>query len=145
MTVRKFKNSDIKQIYKLLISELGKEISLTDFETNVLNMSANDDYQIFVAEKNREAVGFIGVHFGFAFEVSGKIMRIIALAVSADEQNHGIGTCLIECAEKYALEKGAELIGVNSGLMRKAAHTFYTNRGFTKKGYSFVKNLNCVL
>lgn len=141
MVIRSFADNDIMCIYKLLLNELGKDVSLSELKKTVSNMCNNKDYQILVADIDGETVGFIGVHFGLAFEISGKVMRIIALAVKEDVQNQGVGTRLVGAAEEYARKNGADVIGVNSGLTREKAHTFYVNRGFNKKGYSFIKTL----
>ena len=141
MVIRNFTDSDITGIYKLLSNELGKDISLSELKTTVSNMCNSKDYQIFVADIDGETVGFIGVCFGLAFEISGKVMRVIALSVKENVQNQGIGTRLVEAAEECARKNGADIIGVNSGLTREKAHAFYVNRGFNKKGYSFVKVL----
>ncbi len=141
MHIRKFQIEDTTQVCELLNNELGKQISVDELSITVSDMLKSDDYAIFVAEQNNEIVGFIGVHFGLAFEIKGKVMRIIALAVKESYQHRGIGTKLLEAAEKSAIEYKASVIGVNSGLHRAVAHSFYEKNKFSKKGYSFIKNI----
>ena len=43
--------------------------------------------------------------------------------------------------EQYAAETGANSIVISSGLNRNRAHVFYMNKGYQKKGYSFIKLL----
>ncbi|MBQ5825565.1 MAG: GNAT family N-acetyltransferase [Clostridia bacterium] len=141
MTVRAFMADDITGINKLLNNELEKEVSADELNATVSDMMGDENYRIFVAEHNNEIVGFIGVHFGVAFENKGKVMRIIALAVKESYQHQGIGTELLEAAEKCAAQNEASVIGVNSGLQRVNAHSFYEKQKFVKKGYSFTKNI----
>ncbi len=141
MAVRAFMSDDITGINELLNNELGKEVSADELNATVSDMLSDENYRIFVAELEDEIVGFIGVHFGLAFEISGKVMRIIALAVKEKNQNSGIGTMLVGKAEECAKENGASVIGVNSGLQRLTAHSFYEKQGFLKTGYSFIKTL----
>ena len=68
-------------------------------------------------------------------------MRIIALAVAHHSQGQGIGSALIQEAEKYANENNITTILVNSGLKRTEAHRFYEKQSFYKKGYSFCKRI----
>ena len=68
-------------------------------------------------------------------------MRVIALAVSRDFQNQGVGSALIRKAEEYGRENRASVMLVNSGLKRIRAHGFYEKHSFYKKGYSFCKRL----
>lgn len=141
MHIRKFQIEDTTQVCELLNNELGKQISVDELSITVSDMLKSDDYAIFVAEQNKEIIGFIGVHFGLAFEITGKVMRIIALAVKECYQHRGIGTKLLEAAENCAIEYSASVIGVNSGLQRIIAHSFYEKHKFCKKGYSFTKNI----
>lgn len=142
MFVRDFDIKDITAINKLLNKELGKCVDIDTLKSTVSNMIEDSNYRIFVAEKNGNVIGFMGIHFGLAFEIDGKVMRIIALAVKEDYQHQGVGTVLLSYAELFAQKNNAVIIGVNSGLTRASAHSFYENKGFTKKGYSFIKLLN---
>lgn len=141
MAVRDFMADDITEINKLLNNELGKEVSADELRETVSEMMLDENYRIFVAEQNNEIVGFIGVHFGLAFEIKGKVMRIIALAVKESYQHRGIGAELLKVAEKCAAQNEASVIGVNSGLQRAVAHSFYEKQKFVKKAYSFTKNI----
>lgn len=141
MVIREYEKEDISDIYELLRNELGKNVSVETLENRIDKMLGDSNYKIFVAQIDNETVGFIGVHFGLAFEIDGKVMRIIALAVKEDYQHKGIGTALVKEAEEYAKHSGVTVIGVNSGLPRLTAHKFYEKQGFHKKGYSFIKSL----
>ncbi|MBR6620581.1 MAG: GNAT family N-acetyltransferase [Clostridia bacterium] len=141
MIIREFLKGDIYCIYELLKNELGKNVSPQTLESRIDNMLIDNNYKIFVAESDGKTVGFIGLYMGLAFEVDGKVMRVIALAVKEDFQRKGIGSALIKSAEEYAGQNGVTVIGVNSGLPRLTAHSFYENCGFNKKGYSFIKPL----
>lgn len=99
MVVRAFMADDITGINKLLNNELGKEVNADELHKTVCEMMLDENYRIFVAEQSNEIVGFIGVHFGLAFEIKGKVMRIIALAVKETHQHRGIGTELLKAAE----------------------------------------------
>ena len=141
VTVRAFMADDITGINDLLNNELGKKVNCDELNSIVSDMLSDESYRIFVGELEGEIVGFIGLHFGLAFEISGKVMRIIALAVKEKNQHCGIGTMLIKKAEECAKENRASVIGVNSGLQRLTAHSFYEKQGFFKKGYSFIKDV----
>ena len=141
MIISDCKCENISGIYDLPENELGKNVSVETLENRINKMLGDSDYKIFVAESNDETVGFIGVHFGLAFEIDGRVMRIIALAVKEEYQNKGIGTALVKTVEEYARHNGVTVVGVNSGLQRAVAHKFYEKQGFYRKGYSFIKSL----
>lgn len=141
MIISNCKRENISGVYELLKNELGKNVSVETLENRIDKMLRDSNYKIFVAEADNETVGFVGLHLGLAFEIDGKVMRIIALAVKEEYQNKGIGTALVKAAEEYAKDNGVTVIGVNSGLQRLPAHSFYEKQGFYKKGYSFIKPL----
>ncbi|MGF0033356.1 GNAT family N-acetyltransferase [Bariatricus sp. SGI.154] len=142
MRIRTFCNDDISKICTLINSELGYDVTCKDLETRIMQMQEDENYIIFTAVDNEKIIGFIGLQMCLAFEVEGKIMRVIALAVARDFQNQGVGSCLIQKAEDYAKENNVSVISVNSGLKRAQAHQFYEKQSFYKKGYSFCKRLN---
>jgi ribosomal protein S18 acetylase RimI-like enzyme len=141
MIFREFKSTDISDICELLNNELGYSVDEKDLTVRINQMIENENYCIFVSEINKKIVGFIGLNIGLAFEFSGKVMRIIALAVKEEYQNHGIGKQLLLLAENYGIENQIKVIAVNSGLNRTQAHQFYEKQGFYKKGYCFAKIL----
>ena len=104
-------------------------------------MCKDENYCIYVAVEDKQVVVFIGLHFGLAFEISGKLMRIIALAVSYKYQKMGVGKNLIKYNEKYAKNHNVSVITLNSGITRLGAHDFYEKQEFYKKGYSFLKKI----
>lgn len=142
MKIRTFHDEDILGICDLINSELGYDVSYEDLKIRISQMQEDKNYIIFTAVANETIIGFIGLQIGLAFEITGKIMRIIALAVSGSSQRKGIGSALIQEAEKYASENNVSIIQVNSGLKRIEAHQFYEKQSFYKKGYSFFKRIN---
>ncbi len=141
MLIRDYCKSDIADVSDLMKISLGYDIAPDVLSSRIEQMRNYGEYKILVAEDNGCVFGFIGLHLGLAFEISGKVMRIIALAVKPDCQGKGIGTMLVAESEKYAKENGVTVIGVNSGLKRESAHKFYEKQGFSRKGYSFTKQI----
>ncbi len=139
MIVRDYCKSDIADVCDLMKTSLGYDIAPDVLSNRIEQMQNDGDYKILVAEDNESILGFIGLHLGLAFEISGKVIRIIALAVKPDCQGKGIGTKLVTESAKFAKENGVTVIGVNSGLKRELAHKFYEKQGFSRKGYSFTK------
>lgn len=86
----------------------------------------------------------IGMILGFPYEKNDNYVRIVALVVDSIYRKQGIGENLIEKAEEWAKEQGANGIVLNSGNRRERidAHQFYLKRGFEGKSTGFVKILN---
>ena len=141
MQIRIFRNEDILGVCNLINLELGYDVSYEDLKIRISQMQEDENYIIFTAIDNEKIVGFIGLQICLAFEIAGKIMRIIALAVAHNFQRKGRGSSLIQEAERYANENNVSTILVNSGLKRIEAHQFYEKHSFYKKGYSFCKRI----
>lgn len=141
MKIRTFRNEDILGVCNLINSELGYDVSCEDLKARVLQMQEDKNYIIFTAVDDEKIIGFIGLQICLAFEITGKSMRIIALAVDSDFQRQGVGKALIQEAEKYANDNNVSIISVNSGIKRTEAHRFYEKQSFYKKGYSFCKRI----
>jgi GNAT superfamily N-acetyltransferase len=142
ISIRTLETDDYKAIYDLICNELGyTNLKVEDTFKRLDAIRNRKDYQTFVAVYDSKVIGFIGLFRGIAFNIEGEYLQIIALAVNKEYQNKGIGTHLLNKAEKYAKEEKIYTIAVNSGLHREKAHTFYERRGYVKKSYNFKKYL----
>lgn len=140
--IRKMELKDFVEVISLIKNELGYDGISSDIYDRIMLIYKNENYVTFVAEQDGRVIGFVGVMRGLAFEMNGEYIRIIALAVKREYQNHGIGTRLAERVEDYAYEIGASSVVISSGLKRADAHMFYNRIGYDKKGYSFIKKLH---
>src|SRR5699024_1718698 len=97
-----------------------------------------------IAEKNGVIVGMIGMLLGFHYEKNENYVRIVALVVDSEYRKQGIGERLIEKAEEWAKEQGANKIVLNSGNRseRDDANDFYTRRVFEGSSTGFYKVLS---
>lgn len=68
---------------------------------------------------------------------------MLALAVTSDDQNTGVGEKLMRWLEDTAVANGFTSIRLNSGMTRENAHGFYEHIGYThtKDQKKFIKKL----
>jgi len=104
-------------------------------------MKASDNYLTIVAESDCNIIGFLGFFKGIAYNYEDEYIQIIALAVSKEHQNKGIGSKLLRWVEEYAINHSIRSIGVNSGLKRTDAHKFYEHNGYLIYSYGFAKDI----
>ena len=128
-------------VVSLIRNELGYDDISSDVYDRVIRIYNAENYVTFIAEEDGAVIGFVGIMRGLAFELDGEYIRVIALAVSRAYQSLGIGSKLEARVEQYAAETGANSIVISSGLTRSRAHMFYSNKGYEKKGYSFIKRI----
>lgn len=143
MIIREAEEQDFSAICTLMKNELGYS-DLNDVEAinRLRYFSDNKDWVTYVAADDcGEITGFIGVMKGLTYNIEGYYSQIMALAVPEKAQCKGIGTKLVKKAEEWSLSNGITDIGVNSGIKRLGAHTFYEKNGYAKKSFSFIKFL----
>lgn len=141
MIIREMEAKDVMGVVSLIRNELGYDDISSDVYDRVIRIYNAENYVTFIAEEDGAVIGFVGIMRGLAFELDGEYIRVIALAVSRAYQSLGIGSKLEARVEQYAAETGANSIVISSGLTRSRAHMFYSNKGYEKKGYSFIKRI----
>lgn len=126
-----------------LMTVLGYETTPEEMKTRYDNIIIHPDYKTFVATTSTEIVGMIGLSKNLYYEKNGVYVRVLAMVTSKEFRQQGVGQALLDKAESWAREVGAESIFLNSGNReeRAQAHQFYKNRGFTVKSSGFVKKL----
>ena len=140
--IREAIENDYCQICSLINNELGyPDVIIDDLTMQMKKMDQDENYKTFVALLDDVIVGFVGTVQGIAFEVDSGYMRVIALAVSIDYQNKGVGTSLLKHVENFASSKEITNVALNSGFRRLEAHAFYENNGYSKKSYGFSKDI----
>jgi GNAT superfamily N-acetyltransferase len=126
-----------------LMQELGYPTSREEMKIRFENIFRHPDYTAYIAGCAGEIAGMIGLNRNYAFESNGCYIRISALIVKASCRNLGIGKLLMDMAEHWANQMGADFMVVNSGDRdeRKIAHQFYQKLGFIQKTSGFRKML----
>ena len=142
ITIRRAMISDAKPIYELCTNELGYNYSEEQVKHNVRRLIGDSTNLVLVAEQSGEVVGFIHAHNHDPI-YAPPMKNVVALAVRADHQKHGLGHTLISAVEDWALQDGAYAVRLNSGEHMDEALHFYKSIGYEyiKTQYNFRKNL----
>lgn len=144
ITLRKATIQDVKELTQLM-HQLGYPAIEKDIEERMQTILHHADYSTIMAfTPDNEAVGMIGMIKNYHFEHNGCYVRIGALVVKNECRKAGIGKLLMQQAEVWAKELGANALLLNSGNRdeRVAAHAFYKKMGFEIKSSGFVKWLH---
>ena len=141
--IREAQEGDYLAIGNLIKHELGYgDIDFTSLFDRLRRISSDDNYMTFVAVMDTQVVGFIGLLKYITYELDNGYLRILAMAVSQEQQNKGIGSELLRQAEQFAAENNIAHIMLTSRLNRLAAHIFYEHNDYVKKSYGFSKTIN---
>jgi GNAT superfamily N-acetyltransferase len=126
-----------------LTSQLGYPSSETDIKRRYDLIKDRSEGRLIVAhEINGDVVGWIHVQALCLLEADLRA-EIWGLVVADSVRGSGAGRLLVEAAESWAVERGLDIMGVRSNVIRRDAHAFYEHLGYevVKTQKAFRKNL----
>jgi ribosomal protein S18 acetylase RimI-like enzyme len=139
LQLRPAKPTDAQDLAQL-VTDLGYPVNAADLWARIEKMPSST-YRTIVALVDEKVAGFIGLLTLPVYEHDHPIGWILALCVDPQHRRLGVGTALIQEAEKYYRTQGVSDMRLHSGIQRNEAHEFYEKLGFDKSGYRFKKRL----
>jgi [ribosomal protein S18]-alanine N-acetyltransferase len=125
MNLRAFQRSDLASLHKIDKSCFPPGISYSARELDRFITRAKS--RTWLAEEGGEIAGFL-----IAAEEPQKVGHIITIDVVEIWRRAGVGTLLMDAAEKWAEQKGLKLIYLETADDNHPAQDFYTSRGYAK-------------
>ncbi len=116
------------EVVATLAGELGYPNEVEAMRARIRAIGESDLLLVAVDATDRP-VGFIQAHRVCVIEVGFRV-EILGLVVSSSFRRSGIARRLIEEAESWAKNIGAEAISVRSNTKRIEAHLFYPALGY---------------
>lgn len=128
IVIRKADIQDAEAIADISSNDLGYDCTAEFVEKKLAWLDMRRE-AVFVAEIGTNVIGYIHIekYDTLYYET---LANVLGLAVKSDSRRNGAGRLLIEAAEKWAKDIGAEGVRLNSGGSRTAAHSFYRSVGF---------------
>jgi len=124
-----------------LMCELGYETTIAEMESRLISILNDPRYKTLVALNNDKICGMIGTVSASSYLHNDLNGRIIALVVSRESRQRGIGARLIAAAEKNFIQRGITRVTLTTRFEREEAHQFYEKVGYARTGFRFAKNL----
>jgi GNAT superfamily N-acetyltransferase len=118
---------------------LGYPTQADGLERRIAVLVAKLDHRVVVAEVDGQIRGVAGLRRDLQLEADGPYVCLTVLVVDEAARGLGVGTALVEEAERWAATLGATRLMLTSGHHRTAAHRFYERLGFASTGVRFVK------
>ncbi len=125
MRVRDFQPSDLARLYEIDQACFPPGISYSREE--LASFVAHRSSRTWVAENGGRIVGFV-----VANREPTHVGHIITLDVLEDSRRQGVGTKLMEVAEKWTREAKVRIIYLETAEENVAAQAFYEARGYRK-------------
>ena len=115
----------------LLSDQLGYPSTEAEVHGFILDLMADDDHAVFVAESGADSI--IGWIHAFRTKrvFTEAFAEIGGMVVDQRFRGRGIGKKLLEAAEGWALEAGCPILRIRSNVVRDQAHEFYKGLGYS--------------
>lgn len=141
MKVRVAKNDDYRFIYELS-KQLGYDYAVSKVEHRLAELLNDKNHIIIVVQEalNEPIIGYIHLHIHKSLYFDN-LLNIMGIVVDHNKRGKGIGSLLLDEAEKKALDLNCKGMRANSGIQRIEAHKFYLKNGYseTKMQKRFLK------
>lgn len=134
--------ADFEDVFKLLEqlwcdTKLNKE-DLTNVYSYNLDRDETFNKVVFLDNK---IIAYYSGYTSMNLYYSGKVLYLQIIIVDENYRNLGVGKRIIDDIIAISASKKCKAIELDSAFFRKSAHKFYTNLGFSKRGYVFSKIL----
>lgn len=129
MIIRTAKTEDLQNLLELIRKGLGYEEAKDDFVLTQLKKLPHQREEVFVADVDGVAAGFIHVEV-YSNIYFGPVGNILGLSVKEVYRRQGFASALLKAAEEWSKEKGCIGMRLNSGGTRLGAHDFYRSQGY---------------
>ena len=141
-SIRQMRSEDAATV-AALTTELGYPASEDAIRRRIDLITDRPDARLFVAVRGDAVVGWLHVQAISSLENDTRA-EIWGLVVSERARGTGVGRCLVEAAEEWAIVRGLGVMSLRSNQLRIDAHKFYEHLGYTvaKTQSAFRKNLS---
>ena len=129
MQIRIATEKDLQDLLELIRKGLGDEDAKEDFVLAQLKKLPHEREEVFVADVDGVAAGFIHVEV-YSNIYFGPVGNILGLAVKEEFRRQGFASALLKAAEEWSKEKNCIGMRLNSGGTRLGAHDFYRSQGY---------------
>ena len=124
-----------------LLGDLGYPRTPDFAQGKLETLLESDSDVVLLAEVEEGVVGVAHLHAAELFHETGRIGRVMAIAVNEGFRRRGVGRMLMGAVEEYAREMGCVRIEITSSPHHEGAHEFYRQVGYADGKRHFVKAL----
>ncbi len=125
----------------VLLTQLGYPTDAAQVPERMARMRAETGQHILVAEADGQVVGTATVIVRHLITRDSPLGRLASVVVLDGWRSQGIGSLLIDEAERICRDAGCGVIEVTSQAQRDRAHEFYRRHGYEEYPQRFLKTL----
>ena len=129
VTLRRATEADAEAVAELS-EQLGYPIAADAVRGRLAQFVNDSNHAVVVAERHDQVCGWVHVHVQQSIELAEPRGEIMGLVVSRDVRRSGVGLSLMEEAERWARDRGLDLMVLRSNVQRPESHAFYPALGY---------------
>ena len=130
--IRTYQTTDYPTV-KAILEEADMSDPTWDSENNYASMIQKDPSSVLVALVDNNIVGIIIIDFH-----GNELSFLYRLAVKKEYRKRGIGTKLLEEAEKIVKERGGKEVAFFVDANNEELQEYYAKKGYTTSGNKFI-------
>ena len=140
ITIKELNNLDEMMLAYSIIKQRYREITLDNFQSQISEMIAMNDFKMIGAFLNDEIIGIAG-YWVLRMLYCGRYIQVSSFIVDEEKRGFGIGKKILREIEKIAKKLNCEKIVLDSFTENKKSHSLYFKEDFHIRGFHFMKDL----
>lgn len=125
----------------VLLGELGYPASVEQAAARLAGLQRTACAVTYVASRAGNVCGLATVHSHASLNRDQPSVQLTLLVVSAQARGSGAGKRLVQAAEEWARDCGAQRLVVSTAVHRAGAHAFYETLGYELTGRRYARVL----
>lgn len=121
-----------------VLQELRTHLTYESFLQIYAEAHKHEGYQIITAKKNKNIIGLMGFRILHDF-VHGKHLYIDDLVSTHAERSNGVGSALLQHAEKIAMQQGCTGLRLCTGVENELGKKFYEKNNLSLRAVVYKK------
>jgi len=140
ITIKELNNLDEMMLAYSIIKQRYREITLNDFQIQISEMIAMNDFKMIGAFLNNEIIGIAG-YWVLRMLYCGRYIQVSSFIVDEKKRGFGIGKKILNEIEKIGKRLNCEKMVLDSFTENKKSHSLYFKEDFHIRGFHFMKDL----
>ena len=140
ITIKELNNLDEMMLSYSIIKQRYREITLDNFQSQISEMIAMNDFKMIGAFLNDEIIGIAG-YWVLRMLYCGRYIQVSSFIVDEEKRGFGIGKKILREIEKIGKKLNCEKIVLDSFTENKKSHSLYFKEDFHIRGFHFMKDL----
>ena len=140
ITIKELNNLDEMMLAFSIIKQRYREITLDNFQSQISEMIAMNDFKMIGAFLNDEIIGIAG-YWVLRMLYCGRYIQVSSFIVDEEKRGFGVGKKILNEIEKIGKKLNCEKIVLDSFTENKKSHSLYFKEDFHIRGFHFMKDL----